>query len=400
MGFVVVTFAAACSASGNRSGHLSAPTSGDLSLPPAPRVAFDSDVRAACAGADASELAMPRRPYLQRVTDRSAMVMWTAGGDSTTGVSAELPEHGIVAEVPSTLDAAGQHAGLLAGLEPSSTYCYSVHDASGSVVTRAGFRTAPAAGSGDEVRFVAIGDMGSGGPDQIAVLDQMKTVPFDLMLTVGDNAYESGTLAQFEQNFFRVYADILQYVPVFPTAGNHDYHTDDAAPFRQVFALPENGGPEGLERWYSFDWGDVHFVGIDTEVLGSAQLEWLEQDLGRNELPWVIVYGHRPPYSSGEHGNELDVREMLSPIFARHGVRVYLAGHDHHYERTHETDGTTYIVTGGGGRGTRRTGSSSFTAFSAEVLHFVWGRVAGDVLELHAIDATGREFDSVAITRN
>ena len=50
--------------------------------------------------------------------------------------------------------------------------------------------------------------------------------------------------------------------------------------------LPDNGGPEGLERWYSFDWGQVHFVALDTEKVNDVQAEWLENDLATTSQPW------------------------------------------------------------------------------------------------------------------
>jgi hypothetical protein len=396
----VVLVSIGCEGAGpNRHGMLGASKTGDLSVPAAPRERFDAQLRATCGDAPSDAPPMVRDPYVQRLNQRSAALMWTAPLPPGMGVTLEREDDTVVDVVPSELDERGQHVAELEGLEPSTTYCWSVRGPDGELVSRGGFESAPEPGRGEEVRFVVVGDMGSGSSDQYAVRDQITTVPFDLMLTVGDNAYEDGTLAQFEQNFFAVYRDIFRWVSVFPTLGNHDYNTDDGAPYRQVFALPENGGPEGLERWYSFDWGDVHFVALDTMSLGSAQLAWLDTDLAANELPWVIVYGHHPPYSSGGHGSDLATREVLAPIFRRHRVPVYLAGHDHHYERTVSIDETVYVVTGGGGKGTRETGSSSFTAHSDEVLHFVWGRVAGDVLELHAIDANGTEFDSVAITR-
>jgi 3',5'-cyclic AMP phosphodiesterase CpdA len=226
---------------------------------------------------------------------------------------------------------------------------------------------------------------------------QLATVPFDLMLHTGDIAYGSGTLSQLESTFFASYSELLGSIPAFPASGNHDYETNAAAPYRQVFALPENGGPEGRERWYSFDWGDVHFVALDTERVDAAQIRWLERDLSDNTLPWTIAYMHRPPYSSGTHGGSRAVRDAFVPVFEAHGVQVVFSGHDHDYERTHTINGVTYVVTGGGGHGTRAVGRSSFTAFSEDVLHFVYGELDSGALVLHAIDAVGREFDSVRV---
>jgi hypothetical protein len=76
-----------------------------------------------------------------------------------------------------------------------------------------------------------------------------------------------------------------------------------------------------------------------------------------------------------------------------------LAGHEHNYERMIPQDGVAYIVTGGGGKGTRPVGVSDFTAYSTETIHFVYGEVTDTELTLHAIDATGKEFDSMVIPK-
>jgi acid phosphatase type 7 len=231
------------------------------------------------------------------------------------------------------------------------------------------------------------------------VADQMAAMPRDFMIHLGDIAYESGTRAQLEAHFFRAYADMLESSPAFPVSGNHEYETEGAAPFREAFMLPENGAPDGLERWYSYDWGDVHLVALDSERVGAAQAAWLDADLAANRLPWVIVYLHRPPYSSGDHGSNGGVQRHFVPLFAKHRVPVVLTGHDHHYERTNPLDGVTYFVSGGGGRGTRAVGESWFTAFSEAVCHFLYVTVDVDRLTVHAIDGVGKEFDSFAVTR-
>jgi 3',5'-cyclic AMP phosphodiesterase CpdA len=241
------------------------------------------------------------------------------------------------------------------------------------------------------------GDIGEATGDTFAVAEQLHSVDFDLALLTGDVGYKSGLLAEFEQHFFDVYPDLFEHVPFYPASGNHDYRTADAGPFRQAFALPENGGQMGKELWYSFDWGNVHFVSLDTEQVGEAQAEWLEADLAANQLPWTIVMGHRPPYSSGHHGGNDLVRRHFVPLFEQYGVQLALFGHDHSYERTEEIDGVAYIVTGGGGVGTRPVGSSSYTEFSLAVSHFVYVQVEGDQLTAWAIDATGQVFDTMQI---
>jgi hypothetical protein len=138
---------------------------------------------------------------------------------------------------------------------------------------------------------------------------------------------------------------------------------------------------------------------LDTEKVGALQAQWLDGDLAGNRLPWTIVYLHRPPYSSGEHGSAGDVQRLFVPLFVRHHVPLVLAGHDHNYERSKTMNGVTYVVSGGGGRGTRRLGRSSFTAFAEPVCHFLYVVVEGGELTLHAIDGVGQEFDSLLIRR-
>jgi acid phosphatase type 7 len=395
---IVATMLVGCaSAQGSK---VAAESSGDVSIAAAERVPLGAARFAECgdgAPTDVGAREIDRLPYLQRVSATTADLLFTADAGAEVGpVGLTRPAGQTIESVGVELDPSDpsgrQRVARFAGLGPDQVYCHSID----GWTNRAGFRTAPLPGSAERVRFVVMGDSG-GGPQQTAVREQIETVRFDLLLHVGDIAYGQGTLAQLESQFFDEYADILKNVPVFPTSGNHDEQTDGGAPYRQVFALPDNGTSDGSERWYSFDWGDVHFVALDTERVGPTQSEWLEGDLAKNPLPWTMVYFHRPPYSSGVHGGSMAVRDAFVPLFERYGVDVVFSGHDHNYERTLPVQGVTYIVTGGGGRGTRAVGHSSFTAYSEDVLHFVYGEVERDHLTLHAIDAVGREFDSLRL---
>jgi hypothetical protein len=401
---------AAARCNNNQAGDLAATHFGDLSHRLSARGAALAPPSVACAtspGVLEAGSVMRRRPYLQELTQHSLQVVWTADARMTAAafeVTVTAPDGTLVTRAEATRDASAhppgaiQWSAALDGLQPDTGYCYQV--ASGDLVLRRnGFRTPPAPGSGRPLRFLAVGDSGDGGSDQRAVHQQMLTVPFDMAIHLGDIAYEEGTRQQLERAFFDVYADILETTALFPASGNHEYETDDAAPFREAFMLPENGGEAGRERWYSYDWGDVHFVALDSERIGEPQARWLDADLSANHLPWTIAYLHRPPFSSGLHGSNGEVQRLFVPVLVRHRVPLVLAGHDHDYERTRPIDGITYVVSGGGGRGTRGVGSSSFTAFSEAVCHFLYITVDGDELTLHAIDGVGDEFDSLLLRR-
>lgn len=411
---LAVTSVACSSCGSNVSGHRAALRQGQSLEQELPRGSPVAPLAEACATPEASREQAPaplvRAPYLQRVTASSAHLLWTAKTEEPFEVTvrrAEAADGSEPTTVRSRIDrdasprSAHQHVAVLDGLEADAVYCYSLRLGGREVLSSVGMRTAPAPGADRPVRFVAFGDSGWGGADQWAVRRQLDRVPFDLMVLVGDVVYDEGTRQQYEERFFDIYDPLLRFRPIFPVTGNHDYQTDEAGPFREVFALPEDGVPaQGRERWFSFDWGRVHFVALDTERVGPRQREWLARDLRGNDLPWVVVYLHRPPFSSGPHETEEAVRRTFVTLFEEHEVALVLAGHDHHYERTEPIEGVTYVVTGGGGRGVRTDiEPQPFSAHAQPVLHFVWVEVKGRKLRLYAVDAEGTVFDAASIAR-
>jgi hypothetical protein len=398
--FFVLASIAACHS--NTLGNLAAPTGGDRSQPAA-RSSPLSALHAACGAgkATATGFVIERAPYLQQVTTTSAKVGWSTRIPEGERVDITRPDgtkvtSAVGIEEMEAVAASGHHQmwASIEGLEPDTIYCYEV--ANGSVLqARTGFRTAPLSTDPDPVRFLAFGDSGGDTFDQHALKARMLEFPYELIVHTGDLAYDDGELDQYESTVFDVYADLFRSLPFFPAAGNHDYNTAKGAAFRSVFSLPGDNG----EKWYSYDWGRVHFVALDTEADYATQAAWLDRDLAASKQPWKIVYMHRPPYSSGAHGSDTSLRAKLAPVLQKHRVQLVLTGHDHHYERMTPQNGVAYVVTGGGGIGTREVGKSSFTAFAAEVIHFVYVDVGVDQLTLHAVDATGVEFDSMVVAR-
>jgi hypothetical protein len=387
----------------NESGNIAATKFGDLSHP-ADRGSPIAELRAACGDGEmmtpAGEV-VRRLPYVQQTTTTSATIGWVTVQPDGERAIVTLPDGTPVTTVDATVQNGTQrNAGekqmwaRVTGLSPDTVYCYEL--ANGAPMSgRTGFKTAPAADSIETIRLMAFGDSGGGGADQHALAEQMFDLPYDFIIHTGDLAYDDGTIGQFEDNVFGVYFDLFKNLPFFPSAGNHEYRTMQGAPFREVFALPGDAS----RKYYSYDWGRIHLAALDTEDSYEEQAAWLDADLAQTDRPWKIVYLHKPPYSSGNHGSDTRLRQLLAPILERHHVQLLLAGHDHHYERMNPQHGVDYVVTGGGGKGTYDVGTSSFTAFSESVIHFVTLEVGVDEAILHAIDATGVEFDSMVIPR-
>lgn len=383
----------------NRTGMLAATERGDTTYGPVEHASFDGRLHQTCgAEAPAIEGAFGRAPYVQQVTGDSAWVVWTSRAPTPYQVryAADGVERTRRARVDesATTGEDRQFRVRLTGLPASKVICYELWDETRRVFGPSAMRTAAA----DRVRFIAIGDLGSRTNDQAAVATQLRLVESDLLVITGDVAYDDGTQRQLDENFFAVYADLLQHVPAYPALGNHDARTRSGGPLLESFVLPANGRPGALERTYSFDHGPVHFVVLDTERIDDAQAAWLDRDLAATRQPWRVAVMHKPAYSSGHHGSDRKVRAILVPVLERHGAQLLLAGHDHDYERTNAINGMVHIVTGGGGRGTRRMGRSDFTAFGTRVAHFVYITADAEQLTLQAIDATGQLFDSARLT--
>ncbi|KAJ5639550.1 Metallo-dependent phosphatase-like protein [Penicillium longicatenatum] len=138
--------------------------------------------------------------------------------------------------------------------------------------------------------------------------------------------------------------------------------------FINHFRMPsaQSGGLGNF--WYSFDYGMVHYVQLDTETdlghgfiapdepngveaedagpfsnLKNAQTKWLAKDLAsvdRSKTPWIIVAGHRPWYASigtDASDNCFDCKDVFEPLFLENNVDLVLSGHVHAYERTAPT---------------------------------------------------------------
>jgi hypothetical protein len=122
-----------------------------------------------------------------------------------------------------------------------------------------------------------------------------------------------------------------------------------------MFTLPrggEAGGePSGTEHYYSFDFGNIHFVCLDSmtasRATNGAMANWLRADLANNASAWLIAYWHHPPYTKGSHDSDnasgafelVEMRENILPILESYGVDLVLGGHSHVYERSYLLDG-------------------------------------------------------------
>lgn len=259
----------------------------------------------------------------------------------------------------------------------------------------------------EEFRFLVFGDSGNGSKEQLVLADLMVEADPDFVLHTGDLAYPQGTKTQVQKYVLEVYEELFKVAEFYPSLGNHDYLTENANPALKAFELPGN------ECYYSFDWGNAHFIALDTNTPlydGDEMINWLRSDLEsvKDETLWIFVYFHHPPYtSSAVHDPDLRVQQKLVPIFEEYGVDVVFSGHAHNYERTCRIrsdrcakDGVHYIVTGGGGGSLYGFEAPYwFTVLQKKSHHFLRVDVSGCGLTLEAVGLNRGILDKLGISK-
>lgn len=354
---------------------------------------------------------LARWPYLQSVTSTAAVVVWGTRGEAPGWLRLGEASRAVTAEPFARIAFGGQSVSLraarLRGLRPATRYCYAIGAGDETFARGLAFETAPAV-TETTARFLVLGDYGAGRAAQYRVREQLAKHAAPLLITTGDNAYPNGTHEQFQEKVFDVYRSLFAQTAIYPSPGNHDYRTGDAGPYLTNFVLPEQAlrGRDN-ERYYSFDWGPVHFVALDSErslteaLPGRADdmLDWLERDLKAATRPWTIVYFHRPPYSASRHDGSLPVREKLVPVLEKYRVPLVFNGHNHSYERFHPQRGVTYVTTGGGGAHGYPIGASPLLAAGSEDYHFVKAEADVCKIKLTAINDAGEIIDEHLLKR-
>lgn len=227
-----------------------------------------------------------------------------------------------------------------------------------------GASTAPEAGagsgsngSGDSVRFIVVGDTGTGPSglqyDVAKVMEQVCAQRgCDFAIVTGDNIYERGVSSvsdsQFDTAFRTPYANLK--FPFFIALGNHDNTgntiagdgSDNAKGDFQVDYNYSSANTDGQwtmpDRYYAFTWPRnsttpvADFVAIDaspiTHFVNDTSAQWsgdrlatyiadqkafVGDRLSTSKARWRFAFAHHPYISNGQHGNAGSFESGASP---------------------------------------------------------------------------------------
>ncbi len=174
--------------------------------------------------------------------------------------------------------------------------------------------------------------------------------------------------------WFDVVGDMIAHIPVVPLLGNHETYDKDwkvrmPEAYLHLFALPRIDREKYQNQFYSFDYGDVHFVVLNTQSQELADFEpsldedevaWFKEDMAKTTKKWKIVLMHKDPLQYG-FANRPQPREegfspegrLWMPLFDQYGVDAVLSAHLHTYrDRGHirnfqrDESGPLYLITG------------------------------------------------------
>jgi hypothetical protein len=343
--------------------------------------------------------AIIRGPYLSFVNDphNSIVVNW-----GTETPAAGVVEYGMDTQYSNAVTEASPdtlHSIEITELLANTHYYYRVTCDADSAI--GDFWTAPT--PSETFGIIAYGDSRSNPMAHRRVVDRYMQYPHRLILNAGDLAYH-GELWEFDEYLFQPAAIALATSPFISCVGSHDADPWNTPPnftfenYCNLMTLPGN------ELYFSFDYGPIHMVILDSEVAwhyepSTPQTQWLTSDLASTHQPYRIVIFHMPPYTSGTGNPSVTlIRQHWCPIFREHHVQLVLNGHQHFYQRCEPGDGIKYIITGGGGAGLYApTFDSSYVVAAAQAYHFVWLDVNPDSIHVTAIDTTNTILDQFSI---
>jgi hypothetical protein len=304
------------------------------------------------------------------------------------------------------------HTATLTGLEPDTTYLYSVGDGSRDGWSRmAEFTTAPAGVK--SFSFAYMGDAQNGlyrwGS---LVRNSFRDHPEAAFYIMAGDLVNRGAQRDDWDDLFYNARGVYDHRQLVPVIGNHECQGGQPSLYLNFFNLPRNG-PTNVEpeRAYSFEYSNALFVVLDSNLEPETQSAWLEDKLANTKAKWKFVTYHHPAYSSMITRDNKKVRDTWTPIFDKYHVDLALQGHDHAYLRTFPMkdqkrvasakEGTIYIVSVSGTKhneqGPHDYTEKGFAKLSTYQVLDV--QVTGDKLLYRAYDIDGKVRDEFVIEK-
>ncbi len=285
-------------------------------------------------------------PYLQAVTTSSIYVMVECDSRDTVwvdfGRTATYDRSATTSIIVSPIAKVSTfiHKIQLTGLKPNSAYYYQARQGA-SKSDGSSFHTAVEPGTSFRLAFMADFRTNTSVHDRIAKL-VANTYPQASLY--GGDLCVNGEYKSWKREFFRSpELELISRVPFFNATGNHEGNGPNTRAFLQN---PESASKS--QEYYSFDYGDLHVLILNTEIdmkPGSPQYEFAKEDLAASSTSWKVVVSHDPAYCAGGHGEDYNMVTISKQIFEHNHVDLVLSGHSHFYQHN-LVNGIHHLVIG------------------------------------------------------
>ena len=327
------------------------------------------------------------------------------------------------------------HEATLTGLIPNTKYEYRVGY---GMDRRSDWYPLETDGAG-EYEVLIYPDSQSGdysGWEEIVKNSAKRNPGAALYISMGD-LVDNGEQAYQWRTWLDSIKPLSARIPLAPTLGNHEMYTLDwkmrePRAYLNYFDVPNNGNATFDRRYYSYDYGNVHYVVLDTQLYESThednhdvhhpdlydvQVQWLRQDLVSNTKKWTVVLMHRDPFQyafdrpGASRAAGFDEEGVLfMPIFDEFHVDLVLSAHLHSYRnrghvRNFERDasGPLYILTGIAGDARRPNWQQHpldvYVALDREKNNYMTMTVTPNRLVVRAFLADGTQIDESVIEK-
>ncbi|MFW6104278.1 MAG: metallophosphoesterase [Candidatus Bipolaricaulota bacterium] len=330
-------------------------------------------------------------PYLTLTDESTFVVNWRAENGPETvyydRASYFLEKNHLREKVSDHQEGEVFHHVSLSDLRPGTKYVYRIGQSPGQFGLNY-FKTPKS--EPEEFTFFVYGDTRTCPERHRLVASEMALNPSNPAFIVHTGDLVESPVSPNWADFFWAIEPFSGSIPLVPVLGNHEKNDDS---YYESFALPSGGG-DYEKQWYSFEYGKVNFIVLDSnaDLMGlNSFLEekaWLEKELENQTRPFTVVMFHHPMFSSKySNGKDAGLESSWGSLFEKYGVELVFNGHVHSYERL-EKNGVTYVVTGGGGAPTGRLNSGFEFSKKAhgDSLHYVRVRVKNEEMKLQMLE--------------
>lgn len=345
-----------------------------------------------------SRSAIIMSPYLQAVTTNSIWVVVECNSADTVNVNYGLTSSFGFSAKTMIISVTGGgtyvHKIKLANLTANTEYYYQASQGS-SISTTNNFRSAVLQGT--PFRFFAFGDCRSNTTPHGQISANMLAANGFFSIYHGDYCYDDNYATWKNEFFIPNELNLDAKIPFMSIPGNHE---NWSANNKAWVYNPESNS--GTQDYYSFDYGDIHFLMLNNSVaytVGSAQYNFALTDLTNTNRRWKIVVFHEPAFAYGGHGSNTTMQSWYTNVFIPKGVDIVINGHNHFYQHC-LVNGLHNFVIGGGGAPLYTPSTGTYAVKSSQSYCYGMFDETPNSLKLTVLSNTNSIVDTISFFKS